>query len=84
MGANVPTGAVKAWPSRSVVAKFFQRGQLTAASANGDAFEGRNPKYSWRNPGFAQGDDHPVVNVSWNDAVAMARWLSAKEGAVYR
>ena len=55
-----------------------------AASANGDAFEGRNPKYSWRNPGFSQGDDHPVVNVSWNDAVAMARWLGAKEGTVYR
>lgn len=55
-----------------------------AASASGDAFEGRDPRYSWRDPGFAQGDDHPVVNVTWNDAMAMARWLSAKEGAVYR
>ena len=55
-----------------------------ATSARGDAFEGRDPTYSWRNPGFAQGDDHPVVNVSWNDAVAMARWLSATEGATYR
>lgn len=50
----------------------------------GDAFAGRNPSYSWRNPGFAQGDNHPVVNVSWNDAAAMAKWLSAKEGHVYR
>jgi len=49
-----------------------------------DAFEGRDPKYSWRNPGFPQDDDHPVVNVTWNDAVEMARWLSAKEGANYR
>jgi formylglycine-generating enzyme required for sulfatase activity len=55
-----------------------------ATTARGDAFEGRDPKYSWRNPGFAQGDDHPVVNVSWNDAVAMARWLSAQEGVTYR
>jgi len=55
-----------------------------ATTTRGDAFEGRNPKYSWRDPGFAQGDDHPVVNVSWNDAVAMARWLSAKEGMTYR
>jgi formylglycine-generating enzyme required for sulfatase activity len=53
-------------------------------SERGDAFEGRNPKYSWRNPGFRQGDDHPVVNVTWNDAVAMSRWLSAKEGKRYR
>jgi sulfatase modifying factor 1 len=53
-------------------------------SASGDAFEGRDPRYSWRNPGFAQTDDDPVVNVSWNDAVAMARWLSEKEGVIYR
>jgi len=53
-------------------------------SERGDAFEGRNPKYSWRNPGFKQGDDHPVVNVTWNDAVAMSKWLSEKEGEKYR
>src|SRR4030042_1923251 len=53
-------------------------------SERGDAFEGRNPKYSWRNPGFKQGDDHPVVNVTWNDAVAMSKWLSEKEGKRYR
>ncbi|CAB3667462.1 Formylglycine-generating enzyme [Achromobacter deleyi] len=50
----------------------------------GDAFEGRDTRYSWRNPGFAQTDDHPVVNVSWNDATALARWLSQQEGRVYR
>ena len=55
-----------------------------STTARGDAFEGRNPKYSWRNPGFPQGDDHPVVNVTWNDAVAMANWLSRTEGQVYR
>ena len=53
-------------------------------SVRGDAFEGRDPKYSWRNPGFAQTDDHPVTNVTWNDAVAMAKWLSEKEGVRYR
>lgn len=53
-------------------------------SESGDAFEGRDPKYSWRNPGFSQGDNHPVVNVTWNDAVALAIWLSEKEGVKYR
>jgi len=37
-------------------------------------------EYSWRNPGFQQTDDHPVVNVSWNDAVRFCRWLSNREG----
>jgi sulfatase modifying factor 1 len=55
-----------------------------AKSTRGDAFDGRNPKYSWRNPGFPQGDDHPVVNITWNDAVAMCKWLSRTEGRIYR
>ena len=41
-------------------------------------------KYSWRNVGFEQTDEHPVVNVSWNDAVAFCKWLSRKEGKAYR
>lgn len=53
-------------------------------SAGGDAFEGRDPRYSWRNPGFAQGPDHPVVNVTWHDAQALALWLSRQEGRRYR
>jgi formylglycine-generating enzyme required for sulfatase activity len=55
-----------------------------ATTRRGDAFEGRDPRSSWRNPGFAQGDDHPVVNVSWNDAQALAAWLSKTEGRRYR
>ncbi|MDM0073634.1 formylglycine-generating enzyme family protein [Variovorax sp. J2P1-59] len=55
-----------------------------ARSARGDAFEGRDPRYSWGNPGFPQAGDHPVVNVTWNDAMAMARWLSETEGVTYR
>jgi sulfatase modifying factor 1 len=55
-----------------------------AKTARGDAFEGRDLKYSWHNPGFAQTDEHPVLNVTWNDAVALAKWLSAKEGVTYR
>ena len=45
---------------------------------------GFNEKYSWRNAGFEQTDEHPVVNVSWNDAVAFCKWLSQKEGKTYR
>jgi formylglycine-generating enzyme required for sulfatase activity len=40
--------------------------------------------YSWRNVGFKQTDEHPVVNVSWNDAVAFCKWLCKKERETYR
>jgi serine/threonine protein kinase len=33
----------------------------------------------WREPGFKQGPDHPVVNVSWEDAVAFCTWLTTRE-----
>ncbi|MFM7919428.1 MAG: formylglycine-generating enzyme family protein, partial [Planctomycetaceae bacterium] len=35
-----------------------------------------HPRYNWRNTGFPQTDKHPVVNVSWNDADAFAKWLT--------
>ena len=38
----------------------------------------------WHNAGFAQSDEHPVVNVSWRDAVAFCQWLSRKDGNTYR
>jgi formylglycine-generating enzyme required for sulfatase activity/uncharacterized membrane protein len=38
----------------------------------------------WRNPGFDQTDQHPVVWVSWNNAVDFCKWLSKKEGKEYR
>jgi formylglycine-generating enzyme len=47
-------------------------------------FVGRDPKYSWLNPGFEQEDSHAVVNISWHDAVKFCEWLSKTEGKKYR
>jgi formylglycine-generating enzyme required for sulfatase activity len=39
---------------------------------------------SWKNPGFEQTGQHPVVGVSWEDARRFCAWLSRKEGRKYR
>jgi formylglycine-generating enzyme required for sulfatase activity len=45
-----------------------------------EQLSGRN----WRDLGFSQKDNHPVVCVSWNDASAYAKWMSRKTGKQYR
>ena len=39
---------------------------------------------SWRNPGFEQTDEHPVVCISWADAKEYVNWLAAETGRPYR
>lgn len=53
---------------------FAQYGRFTEATGNPPP---RRPR-GW------QGDDLPVVNVSWEDAAAYAEWLSAETGRLYR
>jgi formylglycine-generating enzyme required for sulfatase activity len=53
-------------------------------NADWRGFEYNSARYSWQNPGYAQGENHPVVNVNWHDAQAFCAWLSQKEGRRYR
>lgn len=52
--------------------------------AESATFIGLDPRFHWRHTGWPQTADHPVVNVTWNDAVAFCDWLSRREGRVYR
>ena len=61
-------------------------GRRTLAERIGYGFRGVHPRgkvsflripgQSWRNPGYPVTDDHPVVQVSWEDAKAFTYWLS--------
>ena len=45
--------------------------------------ESYKPQYTWQKAGWTQSDDHPVVNVTWNDAKAFCAWLSKRENKSY-
>ncbi len=53
--------------------------------ADYEAFVKANPTYDagpgWSDPYFPQTPQHPVVFVSWNDAVKFCEWLTTKERA---
>ncbi len=67
--------------------KYFTDAEndLKAAQAKGESGQaGKEPESTWRNPGFQQTDDDPVVCVSWNDAMTFCDWLTRKEHDAYR
>lgn len=38
----------------------------------------------WDEPGFIQGEDHPVTSLDWEHVRSFCAWISKKEGKVYR
>jgi uncharacterized protein (TIGR02996 family) len=65
----------------------------TAAERDGEGAIGWNARaqgwerargYAWHSPGWQQGEDHPVVLLSWADAVHFCSWLTNTEQRTYR
>lgn len=74
--------------TRGQFASFVQAtGYATVKGCTGLGPDGKPTELKdldWRNPGFEQTDDHPVVCVSWKDAQAYVAWLSRTTSKAYR
>lgn len=73
-------------PARSIgftrAERFLELGGVGYSIETGQL--GYGTGFNWSTPGFSQDDNHPVVDVSWTDAVDFCEWLSSKEGRGYR
>jgi formylglycine-generating enzyme len=65
-------------PVHKVCVKAFDMGKYEVTQGQWKAVMQANPSK------FPLGDDHPVENVSWNDAQEFLRRISARDGATYR
>jgi formylglycine-generating enzyme required for sulfatase activity len=85
-------------PQRHVAIRSFAVGKFPVTRSQWTAFNSATnrtvPKAecayaptanpSWKNPGFPQSDDHPVVCITWGDAQDYASWLGRRTGHRYR
>lgn len=82
-GGSFEMGSAGSWPEpsehprHSVTLRRFGIGRTEVTNAQYAQF--RQPP----NP-FGMDDSAPVSGISWNDAVAYTRWLSAQTGKTYR
>ncbi len=70
-------------PRRQVRIAPFAIGQTAVTFAQYDAFAQATGRAKPEDSGWGRGD-RPVINVSWEDAVAYAAWLSRETGEQYR
>jgi formylglycine-generating enzyme required for sulfatase activity len=75
-------------PQHEVFAEKFEMGRYPVTNFQYQAFvqdTGHESPRHWEGNQYPEGlDNHPVVNVSWHDAMAFCKWLSKKTGKPYR
>jgi formylglycine-generating enzyme required for sulfatase activity len=80
MGTNRSDAAPNEQPPGLATISGFYMARFPTTNLQYEKFDPahRNKRAAWAN------DQHPVIYVSWNEAVAFCRWLSQKEGKKYR
>ncbi len=89
----IASGLDKDWaarerPQHTVELSEYFIGKYPVTNTEYQAFvreAGYKSPQGWDGDKYPEGkSDHPVVNVSWDDAVAYCKWLSEKTGKTYR
>jgi formylglycine-generating enzyme required for sulfatase activity len=71
-------------PAHIITVKTFSIAKTETTVAQWREFSAATGRRMPEVPWFGQQEDHPIVNVSWDNAVAYCQWLSEKTGNHYR
>ena len=83
MGSNRSTLAQNERPKHKVTLNRFYISRYEVTFQEYDRFAQATGRTLPNDQGWGRGD-RPVINVSWDDAVAYAQWLSTNTGYTYR
>ncbi len=76
---------VKDFRSFAEATGYHQKGGMFVLKVkDGEPEEIEDHHATWDHPGFAQGENEPVVGVTWKTAQAFCAWMTTKEARKYR
>ncbi|MFA5298789.1 MAG: formylglycine-generating enzyme family protein [Lutibacter sp.] len=84
MGDSEMEGETNEQPAHSVTLKSFKIAKTETTVAQWRAYCNATGRSMPETPSWGWIDNHPIVNVSWQDAVAYCDWLAEKMNADYR
>jgi formylglycine-generating enzyme required for sulfatase activity len=84
MGSSAKTAEDEEKPAHRVTVSDFYISKHEVTVAQYKAFCTATKRPMPTPPKWGWNDKHPIVNVTWNDAVAYCDWLSKKTGKKYR